>query len=258
MSDTSNKTSPAAKASLSGAGTAGDHAGTEALQGATGGLSSAAEADASPVKPIGSAAMADQSGGDRAGSDRNAAQMAEAAKAEAQDVKAMAQETGAAAKARAAELADTAKAEAAAMAGKAQDMARDKAEEAKGYASSEIERTAETVRAAGREFGEGSYPAQAADYLASGLHDAAAALRDRDVGSMVDEVGRFARRNPGVFLGGAALLGFAVARMIKASERQRHGGMGYDEARIAPPPRGVGNTPYDISARPVRPNGGYV
>ena len=176
--------------------------------------------------------------------------------------KELASETAEAAKARAKDVAENAKAEASAMADKAKETAYGKAEEAKGYASSEIERTAESVRAAGREFGEDSYPAQAAEYLATGLHDAADAIRRRDVGSLVDDVSQFARRNPAVFLGAAAVLGFAAARMMKASERNDYGS--YDpysrpSAReMQRPTPGVAHTPHaHKTAAPTRPNGGY-
>ncbi len=137
----------------------------------------------------------------------------------------MAKETGEAAKSRAADLTEKAKSEASDVAEaateKARDYANDRVETAKSYASGEIDKTADRVRNAAREFGEDGYPAQAADYLADNLHQAADALRSADVGSVVDDLSQFARRNPAVFLGAAALLGFAAARVMKASERQR-------------------------------------
>ena len=181
----------------------------------------------------------------------------------------MAKETGDAAKSRAAELADSAKAQAGSMAEKGKSLAYDKADEFKGQASSEIERTADHVRAAGREFGEDSYAAQAADYLASSLSDAAGAIRSRDMDDVLSELNNFARRNPAVFLGGAALLGFAAARMFKASERGRYGGSrSWDESdpyardpydrdpyarRFDAPPAGVAHTPHASPSQPATP-----
>lgn len=42
-------------------------------------------------------------------------------------------------------------------------------------------------------------------------------IRERGVADMIDDVNRFARRNPAVFIGGAFLLGIGVARFLKAS-----------------------------------------
>jgi hypothetical protein len=53
-------------------------------------------------------------------------------------------------------------------------------------------------------------------------------LRDRDIGEMVNEVERFARRQPALFLGGAFVLGLIGARFLKSSSQQ---GMRYPLAR---------------------------
>ena len=164
----------------------------------------------------------------------------------------MAWETKEAAQGRAQELSERAKAEAAGMADKGKSMAYAKADEAKERGASEIENTAEHIRNAGREFGEGTYADQAADYLASSLSDAASAIRTKDVDGMIADVSDFARRNPAAFLGGAAILGFAAARMLKASERARQDdGYGYRASPGRPDPygydapsAGIGNTPY--------------
>ncbi|MFO6465750.1 hypothetical protein ACK8OR_15250 [Jannaschia sp. KMU-145] len=168
------------------------------------------------------------------------------------DAAKLAEETGAAAKSRAAELTERAKAEASAAADRAKGMADAKVDEAKSYASGEIDRTAQQIRDAGRQFGESSYQAQAADYLASNLSYAADAIRDKDLSSVADDLTQFARRNPAVFLGGAALLGFAAARLMKASERAelpRY--TTRRDARFDAPPAGVRHTPYE------RPNGEF-
>jgi hypothetical protein len=179
----------------------------------------------------------------------------------ADDAKGMAKETKDAAASRASELADGARAKAAEMGDQAKDMASAKAEEAKGYATSEIDRQAESIRSAGREFGDDSYQAHAADYLAQNLSQAAEVIRGKDMGDLVDDLSLFARRNPGLFLGGAALLGFAAVRLMKASERSRPRMAGtagtYGEDRFDAPVTGVRNTPYASTAESSRFNGGY-
>ncbi|SFJ70117.1 hypothetical protein [Jannaschia pohangensis] len=117
-------------------------------------------------------------------------------------------------------LRDKAAQQASHLADEARHAADEKVEDLKGQATSRIEETAENIRNAGHEFGHDSYQAQAADYLASNLTQAAEMIRDKDLGSVVEDLSTFARRNPALFLGGAALLGFAAARMMKASERQ--------------------------------------
>lgn len=46
-------------------------------------------------------------------------------------------------------------------------------------------------------------------------------VRDRSVGELIDEIEDVARREPALFLGGAALLGIVGARFLKSSERRR-------------------------------------
>ena len=48
-------------------------------------------------------------------------------------------------------------------------------------------------------------------------------MRDKDLGEMVGAVTDFAKRNPFVFLGGAALVGFAATRFAKASNTGARG-----------------------------------
>lgn len=121
----------------------------------------------------------------------------------------------------AAKMTEKAKAEASKLADQARAAADDRVESVKSDAVDRIDETAQNIRSAGREFGADSYQAQAADYLADNLIEAADRIRAQDLDSVAREMTDFARRNPAVVLGGAALLGFAAARLLKASE---HGG----------------------------------
>lgn len=58
--------------------------------------------------------------------------------------------------------------------------------------------------------------------MADALADVSDTIRDKDFGEMANDLTSFARRNPLAFLGGAALLGFAGTRMLRASERNQH------------------------------------
>ena len=233
---------PTSTAGLSGAGTPQDTMGTTSMgrsaspgAGSTGGSAGAMGAPSSRADSDATAAAMASSTGSSSASGSSGSKSASD----------MARETSDAARSRAQELGQSARSEAASMADKGRSMAYAKAEEAMERGASEVDTTAEHIRAAGREFGEGSYPAQAADYLATSLSDAANALRTQDIDGMMSEVTAFARRNPALFIGGAALLGFVGARMLKASERAGGGDRWRDDARRydAPPP-GVAGTPY--------------
>ena len=170
----------------------------------------------------------------------------------------MASETRDAAAERAETLAERAKSEAAGLVGQAKTAADARAEEAKDYATSNIEETAEQVRRAGREFGEDSYQAQAADYVAQNLQQAATMIRDTDLDTVISDVSNLARRNPTLFLGGAAILGFAAARLLKASDRAPRYDADFDRPPSGMPARpgapGVGVRPQPTD--PARYAGG--
>ncbi|GAA2436074.1 hypothetical protein [Streptomyces macrosporus] len=84
--------------------------------------------------------------------------------------------------------------------------------------------------------------AQAAD----GGRRAADTLESRGAGGLLEGVETFARRRPGAFLFGAALAGFAVARMAKAGAKAEHQG-----------PDGAGGEYYAPSSMvPVAAGGG--
>lgn len=104
--------------------------------------------------------------------------------------------------------------------GKAEAWSR--ADAAKGSAADEASRTADAVRKAAGRFPEGDLRAQAASQLADGLGVVADRIREKDLGDIPGDLTRFARRNPTLFYAGAAALGFAVARMAKATARDRN------------------------------------
>jgi hypothetical protein len=68
-------------------------------------------------------------------------------------------------------------------------------------------------------------------------------LRNRDVGELVNEVQRFARRQPALFVGSAFALGVIGARFLKSSSPD-HGRMNPD-----PDPYGASPTGLDYAGR---------
>ena len=88
--------------------------------------------------------------------------------------------------------------------------------------SAQQQRLAGGLQSVGRELREmadgGTYNGVASDLARQGADkadDLSAWLRDREPGDVVDEVKRFARSNPGMFLAGAAVAGLLIGRMTR-------------------------------------------
>ncbi|MFZ0255547.1 MAG: hypothetical protein WAN46_07870 [Gammaproteobacteria bacterium] len=59
-----------------------------------------------------------------------------------------------------------------------------------------------------------------AEQVADGLEQVSHALREQDFDSLIEKTEDFARRQPGVFLGGAVAAGFLLARFLKSSGKR--------------------------------------
>jgi hypothetical protein len=76
----------------------------------------------------------------------------------------------------------------------------------------------DAIRQGGRQLqGENSTVASYVDSAAGQMERVIDGLRTRNVGQMVTDIERFAKRRPGVFLGSAFVLGFVTARFLKSS-----------------------------------------
>lgn len=73
-----------------------------------------------------------------------------------------------------------------------------------------------TLRAVADDLSNGSSQEQTLGQIIGSLADASDGLRDKDLGDALEGADAFARRNPLVFLGAAALAGFAATRLVKA------------------------------------------
>lgn len=105
----------------------------------------------------------------------------------------------------------------------AKERAAEEARHAREAAAETARETAEEMREAGEAFDPDSFARQITDRVAEDLSHAAQSMRSADLGNLADDLSDFARRQPALFYGGAALLGFAAARMLKASERAEQG-----------------------------------
>lgn len=108
-----------------------------------------------------------------------------------------------------------------------------KAEDAKASVAGEVQNMASVLRNAADEMRGGSPQERSIAFVADHLADASDALRDKDVGEILHGITRVARQNPILFLGGAALLGFAASRYLKASDTGVSGGSGHGETGYA-------------------------
>lgn len=117
----------------------------------------------------------------------------------------------------AADIADMAKQAAASAINSAANGANAQVDAARSSAADEVSNVASALRTAAEEMRTGSSQERAIGQIAESLADASDALRDKDLNTVVSDVSEFARKHPLVFLGGAALIGFAASRFAKAS-----------------------------------------
>lgn len=94
---------------------------------------------------------------------------------------------------------------------------RTRADDAKADVATEVMDVATALRHAVEELRDGSAQERTLGQIAGGIADASDAIRNKDLGEIVEMVGNLGRRSPALFLGGAAFLGFVASRYAKAS-----------------------------------------
>ena len=99
----------------------------------------------------------------------------------------------------------------------AKSAAAEKVEETKDQAAGEIARTAEGLAAAAEEMEGSPFQQDLLREAADGLKQIARSVEGKSIGRMAGELSEFGRQNPVAYLGGAALVGFALARFARAS-----------------------------------------
>ncbi|MBY0339480.1 MAG: hypothetical protein K2X11_22915 [Acetobacteraceae bacterium] len=118
------------------------------------------------------------------------------------------------------------------------ERAEDALEQGKAMGAEHAQGLARAIRHAAEDL-EGSSPevARHVRSAAEAVQGIAGALRERGAGELLEEVTRFARRQPAAFFGAAALAGFALARFAKAGSGRpaQGGGLGHPApATMAP------------------------
>jgi len=102
-------------------------------------------------------------------------------------------------------------------AGKVSAEATGAMEKARTGAAQEVKDLADALRTAAGELDDGSPQRRMIGTVARNLEQVSDALHDRSIGDMLGQMNGLAKRNPMLFLGGAALLGFAATRLAVAS-----------------------------------------
>ena len=135
------------------------------------------------------------------------------------DAKASAANVKADAKAKAADLKDDLKDKASNLKDQAQSEVEDRVQQGKSKAAGVLGDVSDALHETGDSLRENDRDAFAdyADTAADQLDQFVNGVRDRSVGELFDEAERFARQDPGLFVGGAFLLGIFGARFFKAS-----------------------------------------
>jgi hypothetical protein len=91
-------------------------------------------------------------------------------------------------------------------------------EQRKRSAAERVDGIAQAIERSGAQFSD-SEPtlADLASRLAGTVGNLATRLREGSIDELVDETRGLARRNPGLFMAGGVLVGFVLARFVKAS-----------------------------------------
>lgn len=109
--------------------------------------------------------------------------------------------------------------------------ARSMADHTKSDVADEVKDVASALRHASEELRKGSVQERTLGQIATTIAGASESIRDKDLGEILAMLSRAGRKNPVLFLGGAALLGFAASRYAKASADQGTSGDSQEHVR---------------------------
>jgi len=129
------------------------------------------------------------------------------------------------------EVADQAKEKAGQVASQARQQVSSRLSGQKDQAAESLTSVAQALRWAGQQLREQDQGQGGAtvyiDRAATQVEQISNYLHNKDVGELVDDVERFARRQPALFLGGTFVLGLLGARFLKSSRQQLSGSNEY-------------------------------
>jgi hypothetical protein len=134
------------------------------------------------------------------------------------------------------------------VAGEASDVANHQASQTMDRAADVVTQVASAVRSAGEGLREQQPQlASFADTAARRVDETAQYLRDHEPSQVIGEVESWARRQPALALGGAALVGLIVGRFIRSASPPRSNGSGMpgSTGRSYHSDLGYGAGPYD-------------
>lgn len=137
------------------------------------------------------------------------------------DLKEQASQAVDSAKDAAATALDSAKQKAGELAGQAKDQVKSQLSDQKMRAADGLGNLTTALRQTGDVLQQNGLPAPVADYaqtFAGQVDRLSGYLRDKDIDDVVRDIDDYARKNPMVIVGGAFLLGVALARFLKSSE----------------------------------------
>lgn len=129
----------------------------------------------------------------------------------------------------------TLKQEAQSFANAAQDRVKAEAQRGTQAAGKTLGDFANAVRRAGDELAETdqSPASRLVRQAADGLESLSRNLADKDPGDLLNAVRDFGRKNPAAFIGGAVLVGLALGRFARASERSGLPGLSGEDLTLA-------------------------
>lgn len=107
-------------------------------------------------------------------------------------------------------------------------------EERKGWVTNEVRSVAQALHRSGDQLdAEGSQAGPYAHWVADALDRVSAHLQQNDMKALLRETQAFARREPGLVIGGALAIGFALTRFLKSSETHDASSVTTSEERMS-------------------------
>jgi hypothetical protein len=160
---------------------------------------------------------------------------------------------------RASELKDTATEHASAVAAEAKEQARTVFDETRGEVTRQLDeqgrRLGEAVRTASEQVrsmadrGEPGVVSDVTRQIGDGLANVARTVEEGGIQGVADDLRQFARRQPGLFLAGAGIAGFLVARLLRSGAMSGSGGNG--QTRDATPSQTAADWPGEMGTEPA-------